>query len=110
MLTLVVAAGGVFVVVWVLNKVGKALTALLEALATLAAVFLALSALAPATLAALPRIRPLPSRAYSPTGMEPAAEAAGTSSYCNLVTGLTLLTSLRTRLRLGRRDAAKRSQ
>ncbi|RZS37834.1 S-DNA-T family DNA segregation ATPase FtsK/SpoIIIE [Herbihabitans rhizosphaerae] len=36
--TLILGGGGVAVVVWVLNKIGKALTAILEALATIAAV------------------------------------------------------------------------
>lgn len=41
-LTLVVAGGGVVAVVWVLNKIGKALAAVLEALATVAMVALTL--------------------------------------------------------------------
>jgi DNA segregation ATPase FtsK/SpoIIIE, S-DNA-T family len=40
-MTLIVAAGGVFAVVRLLNKIGKALTAAVEAIATLAAVFVA---------------------------------------------------------------------
>jgi S-DNA-T family DNA segregation ATPase FtsK/SpoIIIE len=40
--TLILTGGAGFVVVWVLHKIGKALTAILEALATLAMVFLAL--------------------------------------------------------------------
>jgi S-DNA-T family DNA segregation ATPase FtsK/SpoIIIE len=40
--TLVLAGGAVVVVVWVLNKIGRALTAVLEALATVAMVLLAL--------------------------------------------------------------------
>ncbi len=41
-LHLLLAGGGLVVVVWVLNKIGKALTAVLEALATVAMVLLAL--------------------------------------------------------------------
>lgn len=42
LLPLVVAAGGVWIAVWVLHKIGKALAFVLEALATVAAVFVAL--------------------------------------------------------------------
>lgn len=38
---LIIAAGGVWAAVWLLHKIGKALTAVLEALATVAAVFVA---------------------------------------------------------------------
>ena len=40
--TLVVAGGAVAVVVWLVNKIGRALTAVLEALATIAMVFVTL--------------------------------------------------------------------
>ena len=39
--TLIMTGGGIAVVVWVLNKIGRALTAVVEALATVAVVFLA---------------------------------------------------------------------
>src|SRR4051812_2553866 len=41
-MTLLVTGGGIAAVVWVLHKIGKALAAILEALATLAVVFLGL--------------------------------------------------------------------
>jgi DNA segregation ATPase FtsK/SpoIIIE, S-DNA-T family len=41
-MTLVLTGGGIAVVVWVLHKIGRALTAVIEALATLAVVFLGL--------------------------------------------------------------------
>src|SRR5205807_3747578 len=42
LMALIVGTGGVYVVVWVLQKVGKAIAAVLEALAAVAMVFLAL--------------------------------------------------------------------
>jgi DNA segregation ATPase FtsK/SpoIIIE, S-DNA-T family len=41
-MTLILTVGGIAAVVWVLNKIGRALTAVIEALATLAVVFLGL--------------------------------------------------------------------